>query len=53
MSGSYISEMSLSTVYKHRNEKNQEKDFWKMDGTELYGHPHVVSKMWSLKGTLA
>lgn len=53
MSGSYVSEMSLSTMYKHRNERSQEKDFWKAGGTELYGHPHVISDMWSLKRTLA
>lgn len=34
MSGSYVSEMSVSTVYKCRNEKSQEKDFWKTGGTE-------------------
>lgn len=50
MSGSYVSEMSVSTVYKRRNGRSQEKDFWKTGDTEpgLYGHPHVVSKVWSL-----
>lgn len=54
MSGSYVSEMSVSTVYKRRNEKSQEKDFWKTGGTEtgLCGHSDVVSKVWSAKGTL-
>lgn len=39
-----------STMDKPRNERSQEKVFWKTGGTEIGGH--MVTLVWCLKGTL-